>query len=163
MFRSEILVEDFSTPYCLQQRVGDSQRQVNHESLQSINTVGTSVPSAKHLLAKANSESFLVISCFDLAVAPHHEAGNVLASYWHLSSLANLLNFTSVLICCFVVFPLSTHLVPPCSSFKGLKDAAQSKRSDWPLTANVILALPCKWLFPCLQRGFGIFFSQRAK
>lgn len=106
--------------------------QVNDEPLQSINTVGTSVPSAKHFLAKANSESFLVISRFDLAVVPHHEAGNVLAGYWHLSSLANLLNLTSVLICCFVVFSLSTHLAPPCTPFKGLKDAAHSKRLDWP-------------------------------
>lgn len=48
---------------------------MNDEPLQSINTVGSSVPSAKHFLAKA--ESFLVISCFDLTVVPHHEAGNV--------------------------------------------------------------------------------------
>lgn len=153
----------FSIPYSLQQWVGDSQGQANNDPLQSINTMGSSVPSAEHFLAKANSESFPVISCFDLAVVPHHEAGNVLASYWHLSSLANLLNLTSMLICCFVVFSLPTHLVPPCTSFKGLKYAAQSKRWGWPLTANVILALPCKWLFPCLQRGFGTFLSQRAK
>lgn len=139
-----------------------SQGQANNEPLQSLDTMGSSVPSAKHFLAKANWESSLVISCFDLAVVPHHEAGNVLASSWHLSSLANLLKLTSVLICCFVVFSLSTHLVPPCTSFKGLKDAAQSERSGWPLTANVILAAPCKWLFPCLQRGFGTFLSKRA-
>lgn len=93
---------------------------MNDELLQSINTMGSSAPSAKHFLAKANSESFLVMSCFDLAIVPHHEAANVLNSYWHLSSLANLLKLTSVLICCFVVFSLSTHLVPPCTSLKGL-------------------------------------------
>lgn len=63
----------------------------------------------------------------DLAVVPHHEMGGVLASYWHLPSLANLLNLTSVLICVSVVFSISTCLALACLSFKELKDAAQLK------------------------------------
>lgn len=164
MFWSEILRKDLFHPMFSPAKSGRFPgAKAKDEPLQSVNTMGSSVPSAGHFLAKANSESFLVISCFDLAVVPYHEAGNVLASYWHISSLANLLNLTSMLICCFLVSSLSTHLVPPCMSFKGLKYAAQSKRWGWSLTANVILALPCKWLFLCLQRGFGTFLSQRAK
>lgn len=102
----------FSIPSSLQQKVWDSQGQANNVLLQSIDTMGCSVPSAKHFLAKANSESVLAVSCFDLAVVPHHEAGNVVASYWHLSSLAILLKLTSVLICCFVGFSQHIWFLP---------------------------------------------------